>query len=105
MLAHLSAVNAHHHQVRRRFDTQYTYKQVFNGLSVTLSGSEAQQNKTVAALKALPQVSAAALKTSCLMHCSALGLAYNNTRATTTSLTDLKLSDNFTEPYSTLLVR
>lgn len=43
-------------QCRRRFETHFTYKQVFNGLSVTLAGSEAQQAKSLAALKALPQV-------------------------------------------------
>ncbi len=62
-------INAHK-QVCRSFDTQYTYKQVFNGLSVTLSGSEAQQNKTLAALKALPQVGAAVPTwNSCVTFC------------------------------------
>ena len=40
----------------RRYQAQFTYKQVFNGLSVTLTGSDAQQAQAVAALKALPQV-------------------------------------------------
>ena len=43
-------------QRSRRYETQYTYKQVYNGLSVTLAGTDAEQASAVTALKALPQV-------------------------------------------------